>query len=108
MRQYRQTVVKGLAGRTREVCMVFRGLKKHLSFVPKMKFVLIFSIFVFFGFCSVSKAEPIGSPAIKGAEYVGTETCATCHDRQFNEYKLSTHARLDIKDPAGTATGCAL
>lgn len=34
----------------------------------------------------------------KGAKYVGSEDCATCHEKQEKEFKLSTHARISLKD----------
>jgi len=44
---------------------------------------------------------------MEGAEYVGTETCATCHDKQNKEFKLSAHARFTIsEDTEGVAQGC--
>ncbi len=39
------------------------------------------------------------------AEYVGMETCASCHDKQYKEFQKSTHARINI--PGETkAQGC--
>ena len=32
----------------------------------------------------------------KKAEYVGTETCASCHDKQYREFQESTHARISV------------
>jgi len=40
------------------------------------------------------------------AEYVGTETCAACHAKQFQEFKQSTHARIAIPGDVGFAQGC--
>jgi len=43
----------------------------------------------------------------KNARYVGTETCASCHEKEHKEFLKSTHARLSIKDPDGTnVQGC--
>lgn len=47
-------------------------------------------------------------PKMKGATYVGTETCASCHEEAFKEYKLSTHARLEIKGEETSAQGCEM
>lgn len=46
--------------------------------------------------------------AMKGATYVGTETCATCHEKEYKEYKLSTHARISNEKMEGTAQGCEM
>ncbi len=73
---------------------------------------LIFGIVSFFIiFCSKAQAiEALPNlPAdMKGAEYVGTETCATCHDKENKEYKLSTHARISNDQAEGAAQGCEM
>jgi len=35
-------------------------------------------------------------PVIKGAEYVGMETCALCHERMVEDFKYTSHARIQI------------
>lgn len=53
--------------------------------------------------------QTINGPAgAKNAEYVGTETCATCHEKEDKEYKLSTHARIEIKGDSTAAQGCEM
>ena len=42
----------------------------------------------------------------KKATYVGTDTCASCHDKEYKEYKLSTHYRIFVKDDTTGAEGC--
>ena len=43
------------------------------------------------------------------AEYVGVETCATCHAQQFKEFQHSTHARIAVPgDTTGHAQGCEM
>ncbi|MDP2654401.1 MAG: cytochrome c3 family protein [Candidatus Omnitrophota bacterium] len=49
-----------------------------------------------------------GLTAAKGAEYVGTETCASCHEEAYKEYQLSTHARIEVKGETETAQGCEM
>ena len=36
----------------------------------------------------------------KGATYVGSEDCASCHAKQEKEFRLSTHARIAVKEGA--------
>ncbi|MBF0571939.1 MAG: hypothetical protein HQL12_08745 [Candidatus Omnitrophica bacterium] len=43
---------------------------------------------------------------LKKATYVGMDTCITCHDKEGKEYKLSTHARINIKNDTTSAEGC--
>ena len=33
-------------------------------------------------------------PKVQGAEFVGTETCATCHEEQAQRFKLTAHYRV--------------
>jgi predicted CXXCH cytochrome family protein len=42
------------------------------------------------------------------AEYVGTETCAMCHAKQFQEFKQSTHAQISIPGEEVKAQGCEM
>ena len=46
---------------------------------------------------------------MEGAEYVGTETCASCHEKQNNEFNLSAHARIAANEEIeGVAQGCEI
>ncbi len=51
-----------------------------------------------------SVGAPVAVPPV--AEYVGMETCATCHVKQYEEFKHSTHARIAVPDDASHAQGC--
>ena len=42
------------------------------------------------------------------AEYVGIETCATCHTKQYQEFLHSTHARISIPGEDVKAQGCEM
>ncbi len=42
----------------------------------------------------------------KGATYVGMETCATCHEDQAKQFKLSPHARLVTKGTKDVPQAC--
>jgi predicted CXXCH cytochrome family protein len=42
----------------------------------------------------------------KGAKYTGSEDCATCHEKQDKEFRLSTHARINVKE--GEVQGCEM
>lgn len=45
---------------------------------------------------------------MKTATYVGSETCVTCHEKQGQEFRLSTHARISNDKNEGTAQGCEI
>ena len=36
--------------------------------------------------------------AFKGAKYVGSSDCASCHEKQEKEFRLSTHSRISVKE----------
>lgn len=42
----------------------------------------------------------------KGAKYTGSEDCASCHEKQEKEYKLSTHARISVQN--AEVKGCEM
>src|SRR3989338_7600736 len=45
---------------------------------------------------------------IEGAEYVGMETCSLCHEKEFKEFKLSTHQRIAIPGENLEVEGCEM
>ena len=53
-------------------------------------------------------AKEFNLPTIEGAEYVGSETCSACHDKQYKEFKLSTHQRIAIPKGDGKVEGCEM
>lgn len=42
------------------------------------------------------------------AEYVGAETCASCHETEAREFARSTHARISIAGETVKAQGCEM
>lgn len=73
---------------------------------------LFFSVLL--GFCviqmpGISYADTLkGLPEeMKGAEYVGMETCVACHEEEHKEFQLSAHSRISIdNDKTGAVQGC--
>ena len=45
-------------------------------------------------------------PSIPGAEFVGMEECATCHEEITRDFKTADHARLQAKGPNAPDLGC--
>lgn len=45
---------------------------------------------------------------LKDAQYVGTETCTTCHEESHKEYQLSTHSRIELQTEGGAVQGCEM
>lgn len=46
------------------------------------------------------------SDEAKGAEFVGTETCASCHEEKVKKFQLSAHSRIEIDNDLGEPQGC--
>src|SRR3990167_484926 len=44
----------------------------------------------------------------EGATYVGSETCALCHEKEIKEFKLSTHQRIAIPVEGSSVEGCEM
>jgi len=57
---------------------------------------------------TVQAAEEIKLIDLKDAKYVGTETCATCHEEEDKEFRLSTHARIKTSKDENVANGCEM
>lgn len=57
----------------------------------------------------VGSVDALLPDSMKGATFVGTETCATCHEKQYEEFRLSTHSRIAVTDETeGVAQGCEM
>lgn len=69
-------------------------------------------IFFFASSNAVAEAGSVDAllpDSMKGATFVGTETCATCHEKQHEEFKLSTHSRIAVEgETEGVAQGCEM
>lgn len=68
-------------------------------------------IVVFSGnvWAEVGSVNALLPDSMKGATFVGTETCATCHEKQYEEFRLSTHSRIAVKsETEGVAQGCEM
>lgn len=68
---------------------------------------------IFIGACSMFEYRPVvmTPPSIPGADYVGSETCAECHEAESRYFNLTDHASvsIDITDEdaeAGQVEGC--
>ncbi len=44
----------------------------------------------------------------KQARYVGTETCAACHEKEAKEFKKSAHSRISLPDESSARQGCEM
>ena len=47
--------------------------------------------------CSTTSRTILAPPSIPGAEFVGSEECATCHEEIVRDFRTATHARLQTK-----------
>jgi predicted CXXCH cytochrome family protein len=45
-------------------------------------------------------------PSIAGAEFVGSEECATCHEDKTKDFRTATHARLQASGGNAKSMGC--
>lgn len=66
----------------------------------------IILFFIFVSYALAAKMNRILPQPIPGAEYVGTETCATCHEKQSKEFELSTHAKFAVTEEEALGQGC--
>lgn len=56
---------------------------------------------------SMAQASDSLAVAMKTATYIGTENCATCHEKEYREFKLSTHSRISVAEDGGV-NGCEM
>lgn len=71
---------------------------------------LIFAgiVFLLLIACPAMKQSAVHPPAtIPGAEYVGMESCAGCHEKTVKDFKYARHAKLTVTLPDGKdVVGC--
>src|SRR3989338_3263730 len=75
--------------------------------------IVSLSLWVTLGFLNAAwaeTAEPTAAPSTEPtiADYVGTESCAACHQKEFKEFQQSTHARIAIPGEDVKAQGCEM
>ena len=46
--------------------------------------------------CATIDRVVVAPPMIPGAKYVGMDQCALCHDKEVKNFKLTSHARIQI------------
>lgn len=56
--------------------------------------------------CATTGRTMMAPPSIPGAEFVGTEECATCHEEVVRDFKTADHAKLQAKGPNAVDMGC--
>jgi predicted CXXCH cytochrome family protein len=56
--------------------------------------------------CSTTSRTILAPPSIAGAEFVGSEECATCHEKIVRDFRTATHARLQAKGENAKNIGC--
>ena len=85
--------------------------KHHMTCISKVLTVplaMVFGLFWAGGITQSYASEAKVHEMLKKAKYVGMDTCVQCHDKEAKEYRLSTHARIKIKDDTTGAEGCEI
>lgn len=73
--------------------------------------LLFIGIFMITGLSvlQANEYERLMSPETKDAEFVGMETCASCHEEMVKKFKLSAHGRITTSEETeGIAQGCEM
>lgn len=81
-------------------------IKTRKYFVP---FFIVASMFLFVSWGKKQQEyKPLEMEMIKGAKYVGSDSCAACHEQETKEFKISTHARISIPNEAVELKDCEM
>lgn len=64
-----------------------------------------FGIAAFILSCETVNRTVLMPPSIPGAKYVGSDTCAQCHEDLAKDFKTASHARLQAKGENAEALG---
>lgn len=73
-----------------------------------LRTILITSAFSMAAGISLANIDMRLPEEMKGATYVGTETCITCHEAEGREFQSSTHSRLSNESLEGVPNGCEM
>jgi predicted CXXCH cytochrome family protein len=80
------------------------------SFIPRgKKAVLCIGALlaaVTFISCSTLTRPAVAPPQIRGAEFVGSQSCAECHAELVRDFKTATHVRLKAEGQNAKDIGC--
>lgn len=56
--------------------------------------------------CTTATRTIVAPPGVPGAEFVGSEDCALCHEAVAAKFADATHARLHVEGGQAQAIGC--
>lgn len=78
--------------------------------MKKVSFLAILAAYIFviliFSCGTPSRRIMVQPAAIRGADPVGMETCALCHEDMVKNFKYTAHARLFIAEDDREILGC--
>jgi predicted CXXCH cytochrome family protein len=97
-----------MAGRAQRMV---QGLRRRLpvpgwKWLPGAGLVLASGLALNLVSCSTVQRTVLAPPAVPGAEYVGSETCAQCHEAIYRDFATATHARLKAPGQNAVNVGC--
>jgi predicted CXXCH cytochrome family protein len=56
--------------------------------------------------CATVTRTVVAPPDVPGAEFVGSKTCAECHENISRDFPTATHAKLEVRGPNAVNMGC--
>ncbi len=82
----------------------------QIKFIPSHCYALLGSLLFLAIVGSAAQAASLQQlfKKVEGAEYVGTEMCTACHEKENREFMLSTHSRISFEDDSGEPQGCEM
>lgn len=86
-------------------------MKTKLSFSTLVLIPGLLFSGLFFASCRIDQEaleKALEVHTIEGAQYVGMETCAACHEKEVKEFELSTHSRISIPTKDFKVEGCEM
>ena len=72
-------------------------MKRKLKTTLIMASLIAASALILVISCGTVRRVVVPPPVIAGAEYVGIETCALCHEKMVEDFKYTGHARIRIQ-----------
>lgn len=69
-------------------------------------FVLTLNVYAMILLCSTQAAAKENLPQIEDAQYIGSKTCAACHEKQAQEFTLTSHSRVLAEKGKVLGGGC--
>jgi predicted CXXCH cytochrome family protein len=82
------------------------ALRRCSGFLPSVAVLALAGLVVIGASCTSVNRTVVAPPKIAGATFMGSESCAQCHEKIAKDFVGATHSRLKAEGPNAATVGC--